>query len=152
MKLLILGNGISRLNYKEFITLWKNEIWGCNSINLEIQNIPQLKLIGTVHDYYYDVLKEFKEQNNLNFEILGTKQFKQYNGYCTGNELIREALLRNYTEIYLLGFDSINNSNFDIYMKTVVISNFTNQLNLLIKEYNLKLKKYNKDIFILERK
>lgn len=34
-KVLVLGNGISRLSYDEFIRSWLGEIWGCNCVYLE---------------------------------------------------------------------------------------------------------------------
>jgi len=34
-KVLLLGNGISRLLYKDYINKWKGEIWACNRAFLE---------------------------------------------------------------------------------------------------------------------
>ena len=153
MKLLILGNGTSRLNYKEFIKNWEYEIWCCNYAFTEYFNFPKLNLIGTVHFKCYKDAIKFKEEKNLNYiEIVYLNTSKNYLGYSTGNELINEAIIRGYNEIYLLGYDSINNSNKDIYtIPYPYIGNFKNQLKILLNKYNyLKLNEFNKDIFIIK--
>ncbi len=155
MKLLILGNGTSRLNYKEFIKNWKYNIWVCNYAFIEYSNFPRLDLIGTVHSYCYKDAIKFKEEQNLNnIEIIYLNNSKNYLGYSTGNELINEAIIRGYDEIYLLGYDSINNLNEDIYtIPYPYIGNFKNQFKILLNKYNcLKLEKIEKDIFIIKNK
>ena len=130
MKILLLGNGISRLQYDQLIRNWKYEIWGSNLVFKEDYNIS---LIGTVHEWVVN------EAINYGFkgEILTPKIFKLYNGYASGSELIIEAIERGYEEIHLLGYDSIEGGNQCIYTGKVVIVNFKNQFNRIIERYKL---------------
>ena len=43
-KVLILGNGESRKKYMGFVQEWKDEIWGCNSIYLELIKAPKQQI------------------------------------------------------------------------------------------------------------
>ena len=87
MKILLLGNGTSRLQYNNLINSWKDPIWGCN---LAFKENIRLNLIGTVHEWVIN------EAINYGFkgEILSPKTFKLYNGYASGSELIIEAISR----------------------------------------------------------
>jgi hypothetical protein len=131
MKILLLGNGTSRLQHDQLIKNWKDPIWACNLAFKENYNIS---LIGTVHEW---VVNE-AIKSNFNGEILTPKTFKLYNGYASGSELVIEAIERGYEEIHLLGYDSIENGNTCVYSGKVVIVNFKNQLDRIIKRYNLK--------------
>lgn len=154
MKVLILGNGFSRLNKENFINSWKGKIWICNQAYKEFKSFPRIDLLGTVHPWCISEAKDIAKNNNLNFEIITIDTFKKYLGYSTGNELINEAILRGYKDIYLLGFDSLDSpDNFDedIYMGTIYIGNFLNQLDTLIQRHNLILKKVYKYIYNLKK-
>jgi hypothetical protein len=158
-ELLILGNGMSRLNYSEFIDDYKEDIWCCNFAFKE--NI-KYNLVGSVHDFCIKDAVKFKEENNLNFEILYHSKminyenkyniFKKYQGYSTGSELIVEAILRGYSHILLLGFDSLSNNNSDIYTKNLVIKNFIAQVEIITKKYLYTKQKLKDNMFLLWKK
>ena len=142
--LLILGNGTSRLNYSDYIKNFKGEIWGCN---LCFKEDIKFSLIASVHDFVLDEAIKYGYKG----EFLTPKTFKRYKGYSTGMELINEAVLRGYKEIYLLGYDSINNGESCIYTGKVVIHNFKNQYEKLKKVHNLKETFVEKDLIKLEK-
>jgi hypothetical protein len=157
-ELIILGNGTSRLNHLDFITKSNIQIWGCN---LAFRENINFNLIGSVHNWVVEEAIKYRKEHNLNFEILYPNiipeikkeynLFQNYLGYSTGNELMNEAILRGYDTLYLLGFDSLNNSKEDIYTKNLVIVNFIHQIDVLKKKYNLKQTKYQDNIFILKK-
>lgn len=150
---LIFGNGASRTenDVLKFINSFDGDIWGCNKFYTEIFKLPRINLIASVHEEYTTEAIKFKDENNLNYEILTADKFKNYIGYSTGSELINEAILRGYEKIYLVGFDSLNGNNSDIYIKTVVISNFVAQVNELLKIHKFKKEEIQKNIFILQK-
>lgn len=111
-EVLILGNGISRINYHEFILKWSGEVWGCNRAYLEYGN-KLTRLTG-----HADVLQDaevFRDKNNLFFEIWGghigttiksAKRFDCPKQYQTdsGTTLIAQALHEGFN-IVACGFD-----------------------------------------------
>lgn len=157
MKTLIIGNGISRKNYLDYIHNFDGLIYTCNYSYLEFNDFKRIDILGTVHFEVALKALEYRKFNNLKYEILSIKnkdeikQFTNFVGWSTGNELIKEAILRDCCDIHLLGFDSLNNIDDCIYSGKVVISNFKCQMNLIIKRYGLKLLGVNKDIFRLIR-
>jgi len=146
---LICGNGKSRLSKKKFLDNWKDEIWVCNFAFLEFFFNYRFNLLGTVHENVVPVAEAFRRLNNLNFEIITEKTFKEPLGYSSGWELVNEAVLRGYNKIYLIGYDSLSGSNADIHGDNIVIKNFLDQASVIIKKYNLKKKEIEKDIFLL---
>jgi hypothetical protein len=159
---LIFGNGLSRLN-NIFVNNWNENIWGCNSAYKESLNDKRISLIGSVHKEILFESLEFKEKNNLQYEILLPEQlipsdlknkinaFQIYNGFSTGKELIQEAILRDYKQIYLAGYDSlVNKDTKDIYMGTLVISNFLKQFDSLYRKYKFSIKRLENSIILLE--
>lgn len=112
-KVLILGNGNSRLEYKDYIKIWNGEIWACNDAYTELTDFPCLNVMASVHQDTAEKIAIFRNNNNLNFRVLARyenneiriEKFKDFIGWTTGTELINQAHLENYDEIYLLGFD-----------------------------------------------
>ena len=140
-KVLILGNGISRLKYKTWINKWDGEIWACNRAFREYKYLPRLNVIGTVHHEVAIEALTFQKKKALSYKILTSKAglvnsyqvflFKKYRGWSTGNELLQEALLSGYDQIYLAGFDM---GGPDIYNGIVEGSNFRIQMQKIIEE------------------
>jgi hypothetical protein len=162
-KILIFGNGLSRLN-NIFVNNWNENIWVCNSAYKESLNEKRISLVGSVHKHILYESLEFKEKNSLQYEILLPEQlissdlknkinaFQIYNGFSTGKELIQEAILRNYKHIYLAGYDSlVNKGTGDIYyMGLLVISNFLKQFDSLYRKYKFSIKRLENNIILLE--
>lgn len=144
MKILLLGNGTSRLYYQDFISKWKDPIWGCN---LAFKEDIKFDLIGTVHEWVAEEAKQY----GFKGEVLTPKTFKKYYGYSSGSELISEAIARGYKQLYLLGYDSIEDGNECLYTGTVVISNFKNQIEYHKKNFNLKMEKIADNFYLLEK-
>lgn len=105
---LILGNGISRLLFHDFIKNWKGQIWGCNFIYLDFAE--ELDII-TGH---YDVMRLAKEErtdNNYKYKIMckGIAGDFGYRGPVrfskdSGSTLIAHAMHDGYNVI-VAGFD-----------------------------------------------
>jgi hypothetical protein len=156
-KVLILGNGKSRLAYNSFIKKWEHGLWACNNAFKEENLRSKITALGTVHKEIVEEAIKYKKNNKLNFDIFysfnteNTKCFNNYHGYSTGNELIFQAISTAYDEIYLLGFDSLWEDTSDIYMDQVIISNFKNQMDIILKQNEYKLKKYFRKIYVLEK-
>jgi len=126
-EVLILGNGVSRLDHMKFINNFEGEIWGCNSVYKEVANGMIKRLDAMTGDRV--ALKEairVKEQNNFTYKIWSrgslthTLQGTQLIGiepkyiYDSGTTLVCKALLEKYDKIYLVGFDL---GGADLYVK-----------------------------------
>jgi hypothetical protein len=158
-KVLILGNGPSRLNKIKFINNWDGEIWVCNYAFKEALTNNKISLVASVHKKVTIDAYDFKINNNLNYKILHNEViegledkvelFNNFVGYSTGCELINKALFDGYKKIVIMGFDSLKNSGEDIYCGNVVYVNFKNQIFQLIKKYKLKNVNLKKDIITL---
>jgi hypothetical protein len=104
MKILILGNGISLLSFKDRIRQWCGPIWGCNRIYLDYGDV----LTG-LHGHI-DVMQEarlYRDAYGQKYAILGEDEpFQCEEKYRkdTGTMLVAEALTRGY-EVELCGFD-----------------------------------------------
>jgi hypothetical protein len=145
-KVLILGNGKSRLEKKEsldFIKNWDGEIWGCNKIFQDYSQFKRLDRIGTVHEDLALEALSFKKENKLSYIIHSLKviekyeeeiiSFKEKRGWSSGSEMLLQALYENYDEIFLCGFDF---GGPDVYQpKDVEGSNFKNQFISIKKEF-----------------
>lgn len=110
-KVLILGNGLSRLSYNDFIEQWEYEIWGCNFVYAD-WGWKLTRITGHV-----DVMAEakiYKEENNYKYEFWGgnlgqfefDKKFTCDNQFLkdSGTTFVAQALEEKY-KIYCLGFD-----------------------------------------------
>jgi hypothetical protein len=144
MKILILGNAKNRLEKKDEIKAWKEEIWVCNKAYNETILYKNISLVASVHQEDALNALEYKIKNNLSYDIMsnqvwkqGIKCFKQYRGWSTGTELIHEAILKNdYEEIWLSGFSFISYDTGDIYNEGVTYcNNFINQFNQIKDEF-----------------
>lgn len=117
-RVLILGNGISRLNYLSFIDGWKAEIWGCNNIFRELDNgmLHHLDMLTGDKKALKDALR-FKKEHECTYTVLarsmatfgipGTERIDIPDKYVydSGTTLVCRALMKKYHEIYLVGFD-----------------------------------------------
>jgi len=126
-EVLIIGNGISRLEHQDFIQKWQGEIWTCNWAFKDLidKKIPRIDiLIGDK-----DALKEAyraKKRYKLNYKLLckntkalsipEVKKVEIPERYIkdSGSTLVVKALYENYGKIFLVGFDL---GGKDIYVK-----------------------------------
>lgn len=109
----IVGNGISRLLYDEFIRSWPGEVWGCNRAYKEFSD-KLTRLTG-----HTDIMLEaaaWKKKNGAQFEILGGHQGRPGDGTklftCpprfrkdSGTTLVAQAYEDGWPRIYVVGFD-----------------------------------------------
>lgn len=117
-RVLILGNGLSRRNYYDFINEWAGEVWGCNWVYKELLNNDIHRLDALIGDY--QCLKhaiKYKDKELSDTTIYGkapktidlgrvyypdgfNNQFSD-----SGTTFVVHALENGYDEIYLVGFD-----------------------------------------------
>jgi hypothetical protein len=104
-KILILGNGMSRLSFDKQIRNFTGEVWGCNRIYLDYGDKLTL-LYG-----HQDVVREgglYRDKNHLHYKLAGTNEFELQCNFLyrkdSGTTLAAEALTRGYG-IILCGFD-----------------------------------------------
>lgn len=138
-KVLILGNGCSRLALKQKIfDSWKGEVWVCNAAYQEHLSLPRLDRVGTVHDQVALQADIYRKKNNLKFLIFsknyntsGFCHFAREIGWSTGNLMIQQALIEEYDQIVLAGFDF---GGRDIYQpKSLPGENFKNQFKQILE-------------------
>lgn len=109
---LLLGNGISRLSYNDYILNYKGEIWGSNFIFLDYGEILT-RLTGHTEVMY--MARSFRNKYNLKYEIWGghlgkdsscDHQFTSDKRYWknSGITLAAQALEEGYN-ILLCGYD-----------------------------------------------
>lgn len=139
-KVLILGNAQDRLNQTKFISEWKDEIWCCNKAYLEINQYPNISLVASVHDFMAKEAVDYKKKNNLTYRVVCSKKvleaelFIKYRGWSTGTELIQQAIIAKYDEIWIAGFEFVKGN--DIYQPNkVYCGNFEKQF-VQIKQEN----------------
>lgn len=112
--ILILGNGISRLQKQSQIQKWQGETWVCNWAFRE--NLPNITRIGTVHPNVIEAANNYRKKNNFSYQIWTTQDLKgkvdgvdNYfglkRGWSTGNMLISQAIVEGHMKIYIAGFD-----------------------------------------------
>lgn len=120
-KVLIVGNGVSRLQHKNFIDNWQDELWVCNSAYKEFghrKNLSRIiadastmpvvvnwaKVSGTgarlvtterVHELLEPTIAEY-------VDVLTTPSNLQND---SGTSLVAQALQERYDEVYVAGFD-----------------------------------------------
>jgi len=121
-RVLILGNGVSRLKYEDFIKDWEDEIWVCNYAYKEYYKFKNFtRMIGDWRPCNDAV--EFRRLYNLKFDIYiryagwHNKKFLTHPNEVkklsideeyvrdSGSSFVVQALIEDYDEIYLLGFD-----------------------------------------------
>lgn len=109
---LILGNGISRLAYHDFIMAWPGEVWGCNRVFKEYGRILS-RFAG--HNYAMVEAREHRRHHRHEYEIWGghlgkaeptDKVFTCAQKYRndTGTTLVAQALTEGYS-VKVCGFD-----------------------------------------------
>jgi lipopolysaccharide biosynthesis glycosyltransferase len=109
-RVLILGNGASRLKLKSFVDSWEHDLWVCNKGYMEYKELPRIDYVCSVHREVIEEAKMFLSENNLFYRTLSPsplsdEQFVCTKGWSTGNLAIVEAIKRDYDEIHLAGFD-----------------------------------------------
>jgi hypothetical protein len=104
-KILILGNGLSRLLFDKQIRNFRGEIWGCNRVYLDYGDVLTL-IYG-----HSDVVHEaglYRDAHHLHYKLCGTNEYQLScnNLYRkdTGSTLAAEALTLGF-DIILCGFD-----------------------------------------------
>jgi hypothetical protein len=119
-KVLILGNGKSRLKYKDFVKKWDGEIWACNRAFLELASgdIPRINRLTGDSDALV-IASEYRQKHGLKFEIYIRKPFQGEHvrgekklftinpKYIkdSGTTWVCQALIEGYDQIYCVGFD-----------------------------------------------
>lgn len=105
METLILGNGISRLSFKDIIYNWPGEVWGCNRAYLDFP-----KKLTHLHGHadVMELAKEYREEGQHSYKVFGEGELKltcppEYHT-DTGTTLIAEALSQGRS-IAVCGFD-----------------------------------------------
>lgn len=156
-KLIILGNGTSRLKYEDYINDFDGDVWGANRVFEEPSINKKLNLIGTVHLNFAEKALLYKNLHNMNYDIFYSqpdmrfKIFENYKGFSTGSELLNKALIEGYNHIELIGFDSLQGNNSDIYFTQVSIKNFISQVNLILSWFNIKGVNFKSEIVLIKR-
>lgn len=145
-KVLILGNGSTRLNHRKYISEWEEDIWVCNKAYQEYYKLPRMDRVGSVHGEMILDAYNFRIKNNLEYELITTykvqkripdkvdKVFYEKRGWSTGNLMIVQALKEEYDLIALVGFDF---GGKDIYQpQKLPGDNFRKQFNQIQKEWD----------------
>ncbi len=143
-KVIILGNGLSRLQHKGFINSWKDEIWGCNHFFTEYNTVPKIdrifcdaKTIREAYEFRVAVKKDwliyaqtwingFKDKP----DVLVVNGFK---GITSGATAVEQALIENYDKILLTGFDF---GGSDIYTGKEDGTPFIQHFKWIMEKYN----------------
>jgi len=106
-KVLILGNGLSRLLFKDYIKAWKHEIWVCNFAYKEFPKADRL----AGHDWVLAEAEKAGFKGKLMWGNLGKGQEGWTKYKCpqrfhldSGFSLVAEALYRGY-DVKVCGFD-----------------------------------------------
>jgi len=132
-EVLIVGNGISRLEHQDFIQKWSGEIWACNSAYLEYYNgsLPRLDLIIGDISALKEIV-EYKKRYGGKYRIFGKNpKAKTLPGVemidipglfikDSGSTLVARAIIKGYDKIYVIGFDL---GGKDIYVQNHHIKN-----------------------------
>lgn len=144
-KVLILGNGVSRLQQIDFIKQWTEELWVCNWGFKEAFSLPRVDKVCTVHADVIPKALTFKEKHGLSYQVITSNRcaldhdveiFAVKKGWSTGALALSEALEQRFDEIVLAGFDF---GGKDIYQPQLINgSNFINQFKHLQEMYDIK--------------
>lgn len=112
MTVLILGNGISRIEHENFIREFPGEVWACN---FAYRDFPEKITRLTGHDFVLEEAQKEKKKNGWKFDIYagvcakkrdGWKRFTQPPKWHrdSGSTLATQALHEGH-DILLCGFD-----------------------------------------------
>jgi len=102
---LILGNGISRLQYLLEINNFQGEVWGSNHVYAEYGWLLS-RING--HEIVVQQAKHWKQLHGYHYRVITPEDYKELPQRIRGNSgvfLISQALQDGYDEIILCGFD-----------------------------------------------
>lgn len=142
---LIVGNGISRLNFHDYIEAWKGEMWGCNLVFLEYGH-KLTRITGHMECMAYaKEQRELKEKSTYEIyggHILGHTKDKDFT--CpdeflkdSGTTMIAQALHEGFN-VEVVGFDL---GGLDVYVKKHNVQDksvWINRWRNIIKTYGSK--------------
>ena len=147
-RVLILGNGISRVHYHNFISAWENEIWVCNRAYQEWSKWHNITRVSghreclemaleyrVTHSADYDIYTYDGRTKNKLFKEMAVPK-KEINN--TGINWVIQAFMEKYEKIVLVGFDI---GGHDIYVKNhwkFFRSNWIIAWRKLLKKYDHK--------------
>lgn len=140
-KVLILGNGTSRLQHREYIEKWDGEIWVCNWGFKESDDLPRIDRVGSVHENVVKLALIYKTEKKLSYRLFSNKPyyksevFTKPKGWATGSLMLEQALVEGFGLIVLAGFDM---GGKDIYQPHKLPGvNFKNQYIDIRRNYNM---------------
>jgi len=120
-EVLILGNGASRIFYRDFINKWEGEMWACNRAYRDFgQDLTRL----TGHQKVLAEAEKFRDVNGWKYEIWGghhgailSENWHRFSAPVellkdSGSTLVAQALEEKYDKILVCGFDF---GGFDLY-------------------------------------
>ena len=134
-RVLILGNGLSRLNFDKEIREWSGLLWGCNRVYLDYGK----ELDGLAgHEEVMNEAREYRDRNALDYVIIGSDESpytcRQLFQKDTGATLVAEALTRGMS-VEVVGFDI---GGLDVYSPGHEKKNKTSWVNrwrLILREF-----------------
>jgi len=110
-KVLIIGNGISRLSYQKEIEEFDGERWSCNYSFIDFGHMVT-RMNGELKTFKDSV--EYREKNGCSYKIIADPKLSPYSDEPyqsdekyrkdSGTSLVAEALHRGY-DVYCVGFD-----------------------------------------------
>jgi hypothetical protein len=104
LKVLLLGNGISRLLFADRIRSFDGEVWGCNFIFLEYGDRLD-RIVG--HEYVMHQANLWKKLHNFRYDVHWHHEWPEISKKIKGNSgmfLVCMALEENY-DITMCGYD-----------------------------------------------
>lgn len=112
-RVLVLGNGISRLGFTEFINGWPDELWACNYAFKEFKGrLDRLTGHAFVLKEAAPIIKKEGWKTEIWTGHIGKGVEDGHNFTCpeyflkdSGSTLVAQALHEGYTEVYVAGFD-----------------------------------------------
>lgn len=138
-EILILGNAVDRLKSSKWINEYSGIIWGCNNIFKEDIRIDA---IGTVHEEDATNIMKYKKETGKNFRIISffeieneIEVFKNFRGWSSWTEMIHQAILEGYTNIWLSGFIFIGGNEYEVSGPKLYCGNFRDQYEIIKKEF-----------------
>lgn len=130
-RVLILGNGLSRLNFDKEIREWTGLLWGCNRAYLDYGK----ELDGLAgHSEVMNEARRYRDEHNLKYEIIESLTCRPLFQKDTGTTLVAEALTRGM-EVEVVGFDI---GGLDVYSPGHEKKNKTSWVNrwrLILREF-----------------
>jgi len=142
MTLMILGNGISRLMHKERIRQHEGEVWICNRTFLELDEIPNVTVVASMHRTVAREAVAHREKHGLDYRVLTCGNMETIKGcepFClprcdlsSGLLLVQEAATAGYKKAILIGFDLGGKST---HGGTVPLGRFRKDMETVLREY-----------------